>query len=820
MTPSSTSLHSTTSPTTHFATAITMSKGFQLGKPSKTVHWQGASNDDKIVSFHGEPTRKKPFSNITNNDIATDDSNKKMRLEDGEIKEAPKVLPVSSKSAVPVVYVQTTTSESFANRQGTKLEEDDGNIENLPPTQGKSACQMKRAPLRSSLNNQQTVNKRKKLESQIVPTFQQLLTAFKLNEASKTAAHNSMESSKGTVNETHGGMECKEVLDKEVHQPAIECTKQSRNETNRSFRLQVTSVKVKAEPSPALMDVCGGRDFNEVLTQQDDRPHFESIGTFRREEVKTDQGQAASVKIKAAPSNELPSFSGKMNEKEKARLNQISRTVPFESRKELVLKESLLRCQNRKKHARSIVLRFTPHVFNKVPKPLNKLHTRDTEDSGIPTFVSTFKPTGAPFPLQSDSSYIDGNRESNVFSRPNARNVDVPTLGNASKCFRKEVLESYYDPKSEGWRRGSERMVSIGTTADKQVDIVYATKPSTNEALIRTTESRFDDRDGPFSVMPFHNSKGQLVNNPNPTSLLHEINRFSRPIKRNGHSISVGNSLSIDLPEDKYRNKERKEPSASLVHNPHGPQTRGLGRGRDRTIPAWMTKPNTVESLTQASTSSRSHFHVWFPCRNTKEHDNLTKLAGSECGIREEPKQRAVNEAYHLQSFGRGRGRTLPAWMTKDGIGSIDRNEQLNIIGARKCPPSTPSNIGRLGIVADGITNKGRSIKLEHGSKEIKLCGRVNERFQPLRSKGPTRATMNKPSYCLQSSGRGRGRTLPAWMTKNGLGPVALTENATTCFNQRATISNKAPTHHHMRSNAGRQGRRDHGDPAKRAQYF
>jgi hypothetical protein len=117
----------------------------------------------------------------------------------------------------------------------------------------------------------------------------------------------------------------------------------------------------------------------------------------------------------------------------------------------------------------------------------------------------------------------------------------------------------------------------------------------------------------------------------------------------------------------------------------------GIGRGRGRTLPAWMTDDNAPQGMNGPEP----------PATAARQDNNNTPPPPVSGGV-----QDMANQS--LQGTGRSRGRTLPAWM----------------VGA---PPPPPSSAPSYGI--------------------------------------------NDISNALPAGGRGRGRTLPAWMTKNNDGP-------------------------------------------------
>ena len=133
----------------------------------------------------------------------------------------------------------------------------------------------------------------------------------------------------------------------------------------------------------------------------------------------------------------------------------------------------------------------------------------------------------------------------------------------------------------------------------------------------------------------------------------------------------------------------------------------GTGRGWGRTLPAWMTQDGPSASEGSQSTRETIDYRR-DPPRSQQPQRNL-------------PPQREAPVA--LQGNGRGLGRTLPAWMTSQADSGPQKQPSSG-------PPTRPSP------------------------------PRENSLDVPPRVGG-----FSEPST-LQGTGRGKGRTLPAWMTQ------------------------------------------------------
>jgi len=163
----------------------------------------------------------------------------------------------------------------------------------------------------------------------------------------------------------------------------------------------------------------------------------------------------------------------------------------------------------------------------------------------------------------------------------------------------------------------------------------------------------------------------------------------------------------------------------------------GRGRGKDKTLPAWMTQGSgqpSVESHQKQDTD-----------RLVSSNSHVERGRGNPPTRMNRPEQ-AKDKSYQNQSSnlssssnvgrGRGKNRTLPAWMAQQ---------------------STPSDNGSSGSI-----------------QSVQSKGRERQRTAADTSRSGANPSSNKTGYNSGTSGResGRGRgkdkTLPSWMTNSG----------------------------------------------------
>ncbi len=225
--------------------------------------------------------------------------------------------------------------------------------------------------------------------------------------------------------------------------------------------------------------------------------------------------------------------------------------------------------------------------------------------------------------------------------------------------------------------------------------------------------------------------------------------KFDR--KRSDRSDSFENDSNL-----KRRRYDDETPSSNRSNKWDTQLSRasaGRGRGRDRTLPAWMSKS---EHLTESHSSVSSNSRVVEQLSTRTSNNQMPQAALGR---------------------GRGRGRTLPAWMTKgesvDASSTGGPHEQKDPIHK-----SVSSDTG------GSYSGPDSSSKF---SSETMARGRGRDRTKPAwmaKQQGldapnastsagqnqnytspPPQAPVLQVSASFDSRGRGRGRTLPAWMT-------------------------------------------------------
>ena len=186
--------------------------------------------------------------------------------------------------------------------------------------------------------------------------------------------------------------------------------------------------------------------------------------------------------------------------------------------------------------------------------------------------------------------------------------------------------------------------------------------------------------------------------------------------------MSQGDARSKqDAPQSALRDSYDKNPSVLSTSSPSS--SVGRGRGRDQTKPAWMSNQDKYGASDSVDRSGRGNQDNVQSVRQT--HDAVTT---------------GGNDA----SRGRGRGRTLPAWMTNQDSTAIS-----------KAPESTPS---RINVESGGNTKYGST------SSTVTSTAAEPRRFNT----GASSIARNSSLAESSSAGRGRGRdrTMPSWMSK------------------------------------------------------
>lgn len=206
---------------------------------------------------------------------------------------------------------------------------------------------------------------------------------------------------------------------------------------------------------------------------------------------------------------------------------------------------------------------------------------------------------------------------------------------------------------------------------------------------------------------------------------------------------------------------------------------RNQGRGKDKTLPAWMTKEQAVPSISNM--------------------DNPSNNVGR----------------------GRGRGRelTLPAWKTKQ--------DQV-VYAGNKETFSSFDNEGRERVNGETVAfqffdAKSRKQNGGNGYSNLQECPSKQQHYDsnPV-SENPRFYNSQIPQEPIRydaaqkvSLGRGRGRTLPAWMTSENSGHIS---SAVPSFHETSNsdinYSNEPKQHSGMGRNLGRGRGRDQTLPA------
>jgi len=199
----------------------------------------------------------------------------------------------------------------------------------------------------------------------------------------------------------------------------------------------------------------------------------------------------------------------------------------------------------------------------------------------------------------------------------------------------------------------------------------------------------------------------------------------------------------------------------------------GRGRGRGRTLPAWM-KNSDIDAQKQKINSATE-------CENNINTEHYIKMATSD----------------GTSIIGRGRGKTLPAWLTKQQHIDLtssreNRSRQVPVVSDHKdysksCSPShyDDKSINGRGrgiaktkpawMTQNSFGNADQRIeRTSNRSYDNSNSGNVHNTTYPTTSinRIPLNEGSNGESSSgyLNNSGRGRGRgkniNLPAWMTK------------------------------------------------------
>jgi hypothetical protein len=267
------------------------------------------------------------------------------------------------------------------------------------------------------------------------------------------------------------------------------------------------------------------------------------------------------------------------------------------------------------------------------------------------------------------------------------------------------------------------------------------------------------------------------------------FDRSQQQQQRNGPSSYNNDKRPHDQGPDRgssfsdHRNNGNQKRPRQEQHPPRNPEPAvdggGMGRGRGRglTLPAWMTQkgndgpqssagPQNNDHNGQPGSSSSAEVHSAPPPSN-----QLPPRGGGYNNSKPPPR----NNPSHSRDppaggSGRGRGMTLPAWMTQahnnDGPQGQQGPASSSLGDSQRAPSPTSAPLPPRGGNFQQPPPAG-----------VQDAGRGNfQQLPPAGVQGAGRGNFQQPPPAgVQGAGRGRGRgmTLPAWMTKakNNDGP-------------------------------------------------
>jgi len=163
--------------------------------------------------------------------------------------------------------------------------------------------------------------------------------------------------------------------------------------------------------------------------------------------------------------------------------------------------------------------------------------------------------------------------------------------------------------------------------------------------------------------------------------------------------------------------------------------------------------------------------------RDNVERSRQRHSSGSMNGVNSGPQE----------ARGRGRGRTLPAWMTNKSADVTSASSDGGILGtSHSTTPQSAPNAPPPAISRDHERPPYQNLSRVGGSQQPRST-RMGKQGQSSSSQYEGRSTTLNTGRAApatggsdSSFGRGRGRTLPAWMTKQkGAGPGTNTPQAT-----------------------------------------
>ena len=307
------------------------------------------------------------------------------------------------------------------------------------------------------------------------------------------------------------------------------------------------------------------------------------------------------------------------------------------------------------------------------------------------------------------------------WGKPPQPNVDEPSLSN-DKNKPPELQESGKSSKAWTPRGWNDAPVATPKERNLKRDSMPSARP--NPAPVDTDPADARGRSsGIYGPSTTANTAGSAHDNQSGgvsggySRGRSERYDYSSSQKRGHEAYDGGNDMKRARQEPPPRNTEPMGEDGGM----------GRGRGRGRTLPAWMTNQNA-----DGPASAGSESVVQPPSRAPPPSNSFPPRSSH---YNEPPRHQStpppLDAAVSLQGTGRGRGRTMPAWMTRQGNDGPKGND---------APPSHFPQ--RDGGFNDPVQNTAQAF--------------------PPQNTGPAFA----PQDALQGSGRGRGRTLPAWMTQ------------------------------------------------------
>jgi len=232
-----------------------------------------------------------------------------------------------------------------------------------------------------------------------------------------------------------------------------------------------------------------------------------------------------------------------------------------------------------------------------------------------------------------------------------------------------------------------------------------------------------------------------------------------QPSNANSFVAEGGTKRRRDNEESRTDGSERGVSSGSVGGSV------GSGRGRERTMPSWMTNKSSNIDVVGSTSSDRQ-----------RDRDVAGNTSGiTSARITRTPSQNAdIGSTRRIVSSdllnastptGRGRGRTTPAWMTQMNIDtrreSKHQNEDGEVRNDAQNNASTGTNPvgrGRGRDMTKPAWMTKKTNNLDYGSGTDKQDNGAMDK--------PSRQHTDTEPVDPQNTGRGRGRTTPAWMAQ------------------------------------------------------